>query len=103
MHTQDPYSSKRRSRTPPLNPDPEKHRRRSRSPHSRHHHHHHSSSEKQAAQLPLPFQASPLRRHDFEKYEPMFGLYLDIQKQLALEDLAEEEVKGRWKSFMGKW
>lgn len=33
----------------------------------------------------------------------MFALYLDIQKQLVLEELPEMEVKGRWKSFVGKW
>ncbi|TKA77364.1 hypothetical protein B0A49_01503 [Cryomyces minteri] len=33
----------------------------------------------------------------------MFALYLDIQKQKVLDDLSEEEVKGRWKSFVGKW
>ena len=33
----------------------------------------------------------------------MFALYLDIQKQLVLEDLPVDEVKGRWKSFVGKW
>jgi len=33
----------------------------------------------------------------------MFALYLDIQKQLVLEDLEADEVKGRWKSFVGKW
>lgn len=33
----------------------------------------------------------------------MFALYLDIQKQLVFEDLAKDEVKGRWKSFVGKW
>jgi peroxin-14 len=33
----------------------------------------------------------------------MFGMYLDIQKGKILEDLSEEEVKGRWKSFVGKW
>jgi hypothetical protein len=32
----------------------------------------------------------------------MFTLYLDIQKNILIEDLAEE-VKGRWKSFIGKW
>ncbi|KAK5019260.1 hypothetical protein LTR16_000376 [Cryomyces antarcticus] len=30
----------------------------------------------------------------------MFALYLDIQKQKVLDDLSEEEVKGRWKSFV---
>jgi peroxin-14 len=33
----------------------------------------------------------------------MFALYLDIQKNILIEDLVEEEVKGRWKSFIGKW
>ena len=33
----------------------------------------------------------------------MFELYLDIQKQKVLDELAEGEVKGRWKSFVGKW
>lgn len=33
----------------------------------------------------------------------MFALYLDIQKQKILEDMDETEVRGRWKSFMGKW
>lgn len=29
-------------------------------------------------------------------------MYLDIQKGIFLEDLGEDEVKGRWKSFVGK-
>jgi len=33
----------------------------------------------------------------------MFALYLDIQKQLDIDTLTENEVKGRWKSFVGKW
>lgn len=33
----------------------------------------------------------------------MFGLYLDIQKQIDIEDLDEAEIKGRWKSFVNKW
>ncbi|KAL4991299.1 hypothetical protein BDW68DRAFT_174161 [Aspergillus falconensis] len=53
--------------------------------------------------ITLPFQARELRKRDLETYEPMFALYLDIQKGKILEDLSEEEVKGRWKSFVGKW
>ena len=53
--------------------------------------------------LKLPFSAQPLKRHDLEEYKPMFALYLDIQKQKVLEDLPEQELKGRWKSFTGKW
>ena len=33
----------------------------------------------------------------------MFALYLDIQKQKDIEELEEDEVKGRWKSFINKW
>ncbi|KAI9864342.1 MAG: hypothetical protein M1813_003262 [Trichoglossum hirsutum] len=33
----------------------------------------------------------------------MFGLYLDIQKRLILEDLDEDEIKGRWKRFVDRW
>ncbi|KAL4979296.1 hypothetical protein BDW66DRAFT_111320 [Aspergillus desertorum] len=53
--------------------------------------------------LDLPFQAHELRKRDLEIYEPMFAMYLDIQKGKILENLSEEEVKGRWKSFVGKW
>jgi hypothetical protein len=34
---------------------------------------------------------------------PLFALYLDVQKQLDLDELDEREYKGRWKSFVGKW
>tara|TARA_R110002060_G_scaffold44631_1_gene55982 strand:+ start:130 stop:231 length:102 start_codon:yes stop_codon:yes gene_type:complete len=33
----------------------------------------------------------------------MFATYLDIQKQKILEDMDEIEVRGRWKSFIGRW
>lgn len=33
----------------------------------------------------------------------MFAMYLDIQKGIIMEELPEEEVKGRWKSFIRKW
>lgn len=51
----------------------------------------------------LPYQARELSRRDLEVYEPMFGMYLDIQKGKFIEDLSEDEVKGRWKSFVQKW
>ncbi|KAL4810422.1 hypothetical protein BDV18DRAFT_57322 [Aspergillus unguis] len=53
--------------------------------------------------ITLPFQAQELRKRDLEVYEPMFAMYLDIQKGIFLDDLGEDEVKGRWKSFVGKW
>lgn len=33
----------------------------------------------------------------------MFGLYLDIQKRKDIEELSNDELKGRWKSFVNKW
>lgn len=33
----------------------------------------------------------------------MFQSYLDIQKQIQLDDLDEREAKGRWKSFVSRW
>ena len=33
----------------------------------------------------------------------MFADYLDLQKGHDIADLSEDEVKGRWKSFMNKW
>jgi len=51
----------------------------------------------------LPYKARQLTKRDYEAFKPMFGLYLDIQKGKVLEELEEGEVKGRWKSFLGKW
>lgn len=53
--------------------------------------------------ITLPFGARELSKRDLELFEPMFAMYLDIQKGIFLEDLGEDEVKGRWKSFVGKW
>jgi len=33
----------------------------------------------------------------------VFADYLDLQKGHDIADLSEDEVKGRWKSFMNKW
>ncbi|GFF44199.1 hypothetical protein IFM61606_00988 [Aspergillus udagawae] len=99
-------------------------RSRSRSPgrsdrHKRHHHHRHRHSHhrhrdyshdrdrhsQSASSVPvvLPFQAQELSKRDLTHYAPMFAMYLDIQKGLIMEDLSEEEIKGRWKSFIRKW
>ncbi|ODM19164.1 hypothetical protein SI65_05781 [Aspergillus cristatus] len=51
----------------------------------------------------LPFNARELSKHDLSTYEPMFAMYLDIQKGKWIDDMGEEEVKGRWKSFVRKW
>ncbi|KAI2793167.1 hypothetical protein POX_b03217 [Penicillium oxalicum] len=56
-----------------------------------------------AQPIVLPYEARELSRRDLEIYEPMFAMYLDIQKGKILEELPAEEVKGRWKSFVRKW
>lgn len=79
--------------------------------HSLYHHdrkrrrHHTRSPDRQehAPKRTLPFGAREISRHDLDSYRPMFALYLDIQKQLEIDFLDESEVKGRWKSFVGKW
>ncbi|KOS39031.1 hypothetical protein ACN38_g10156 [Penicillium nordicum] len=94
-------------------------RSRSRSPHrsdrhrsDRHHRHsedkergHHERRHRDASAKPivLPYQARELSGRDLKIYEPMFGMYLDIQKGKYIEDLSEDEVRGRWKSFTQKW
>ena len=33
----------------------------------------------------------------------MFALYLEVQKQLDINDIKDREMRGRWKRFVGKW
>ncbi len=109
--------SRSRSRSPYRAFHNTSHRNRSTSPRREHRHHHHrhhhtsSLSKPKHALRPtspprpitLPLRATKLSNHDLAAYRPMFSSYLDIQKQIALEDLPEHEVKGRWKSFVNKW
>src|ERR1700712_825390 len=88
-----------RSRSPR---GPQSHSHRTRSPH-RHHHKRKRSPIEAAAAKVLPYNSRALTKRDLDVFKPMFGLYLDIQKGKILEDLDEVEVKGRWKSFIGKW
>ncbi|PKY08198.1 hypothetical protein P168DRAFT_294309 [Aspergillus campestris IBT 28561] len=85
-------------------PDRDEERRRR---HPRHSHRSHRREDPQPQPEPqpviLPFQARELSRRHLHHYEPLFAMYLDIQKGIILEDLDDEEVKGRWKSFVGKW
>ncbi|THX56169.1 hypothetical protein D6D06_04458 [Aureobasidium pullulans] len=83
------HSSRRRSRSPERSRRDRDHRqkRRSRSPPS----------------VQLPLNARALVKHDLKEFKRLFALYLDIQKQIDIDDLDETEVKGRWKSFLGKW
>lgn len=77
---------------------------RSQSPHRHRHRSHRTRSPQQAhAPMELPYKSRPLTKRDYEVFKPMFALYLDIQKGKVLDDLDEVEVKGRWKSFLGKW
>lgn len=85
---------------------------RSRSPvndHSRHARHSSQAHRKdvryraRASADSLPYGARQLTKHDLDFHRPMFALYLDIQKRRDIEELPDDEVKGRWKSFLNKW
>lgn len=80
--------------------DRDQKRRRSRSP-RRHADHHHRPSESKPVRL--PFNQRELHRRHLERYTNLFADYLDLQKGHDIDDLSEDEVKGRWKSFMNKW
>ena len=91
-----------RSHSPHHSSRLQKKRHRSPSPHS---HCRYDDSRRSSATLKIvpPFDARPIFKHDLSRFRPMFGLYLEVQKRRALEELSEEEVRGRWKSFVGKW
>ncbi|KAK8046575.1 hypothetical protein PG996_014639 [Apiospora saccharicola] len=83
--------------------------------HHHHHHHHHRSSHghhkqrssstrvSRAATTELPYSARPLSKADYDAFLPLLARYLDIQKGKDIHELDEREVRGRWKSFVGKW
>ncbi|GAB7345766.1 hypothetical protein MBLNU457_4034t1 [Dothideomycetes sp. NU457] len=78
---------------------------RSRSPRREHHHKSHRRRSKSPRRQPdhLPLGARPLSKHDLDSYRGLLALYLDLQKHLDIDELSIDEVKGRWKSFYGKW
>ncbi|KAL7817586.1 hypothetical protein V8C44DRAFT_242163 [Trichoderma aethiopicum] len=107
------HSSDRRKRASPGDGDRDRDREREHKKrrsaegghhHHHHHHHHHSSSrtEKPIA-AELPYGARHLSKDDLKAFEPLFAEYLSLQKQLDIADMDEREVRGRWKSFVGKW
>ena len=51
----------------------------------------------------LPYGARTLSRWDFAAFEPLFAHYLEVHKQRQIATMDEHEVRGRWKSFVGKW
>ncbi|KAF5628545.1 copper-activated transcription factor [Fusarium tjaetaba] len=76
----------------------------------KHHHRHHSShksrdhaSRKPEVVVNLPFKARPLSKADLPSFKPLFGEYLSLQKQKNIAEMDDHEVRGRWKSFIGKW
>ncbi|EJP65510.1 RNA helicase HEL117 [Beauveria bassiana ARSEF 2860] len=77
---------------------------RLRSPHR--HHTHRRRRERDSPAVPpatLPFDARPLTKSDLRRFEPLLAHYLDLQKQKYIEDMDDREIRGRWKSFVGKW
>jgi hypothetical protein len=108
------------SQLPPYHEDDRTHPSRSRSPrrHPAHSHRerspprHHAHQKRKRSPEPasttvvpkeLPFNSRQLIKRDYETFKPMFALYLDIQKGKDLQEMDETEIKGRWKSFLGKW
>lgn len=104
------HRSRSRSRSPSR-------RHRSDSPrqsghrHRHHRHRHdehrrHRGSKKRAPTPPpllpltLPLNATPISTHDYRDLELIFTSYLDIQKNLAFDELDEREARGRFKSFV---
>lgn len=82
-------------------------RSRSRSPHreshEHHRHKHHRSRTPPPKAVALPYRAQKLSKHKYEEYKPLFQSYLDIQKNLDLDELDDREARGRWKSFVSRW
>ncbi|KAG9673569.1 hypothetical protein KCV03_g9649, partial [Aureobasidium melanogenum] len=70
-------------------------RRRSRSPnHSRRDRdHHHKRRSRSPAPVQLPLNARALVKQDLKQFKRLFGLYLDIQKQIDIDELDETEIK----------
>ncbi|KAL6875033.1 hypothetical protein J3F83DRAFT_539051 [Trichoderma novae-zelandiae] len=66
-------------------------------------HHHASSRTEKPVAAELPYGARHLSKDDLKAFEPLFGEYLSLQKQRDIGDMDEREVRGRWKSFVGKW
>lgn len=80
---------------------------RSRDPESKHRpsHRHRERSHRQTegVKTELPFSARPLSKGELSNFEPLLAYYLSLQKQKDIEDMDDREVRGRWKSFVGKW
>ncbi|KAL2827019.1 peroxisomal membrane anchor protein conserved region-domain-containing protein [Aspergillus cavernicola] len=119
-HSNSPSRARSRSPTRPSghsrhhrhrdDPDRHPHHKHSKHSHSRRDRHSdrdrpskHATTTEPPAAITLPFNTRQLVKRDLEVFKPMFAMYLDIQKGLIFEDMGEEEVKGRWKSYVRKW
>lgn len=100
LRTRSPNRKRNRNdfAVPHFREDPHQHK----TGHSNKRHRHSRSASTQNATI-LPFGAPQLVKHQLNEYRALFASYLDIQKQLEIDELDESEVKGRWKSFVGKW
>lgn len=105
-------STRHRSRSPGRRHDGKREKAESNSQahsHSQSHSHSHSRRKHDhiprggTAPLKLPLNARQLVKQDLSQFRAMFGLYLDLQKNKDIYAMTEDEVKGRWKSFIGKW
>ncbi|PHH73349.1 hypothetical protein CDD82_5527 [Ophiocordyceps australis] len=85
---------------------------------SHHHHHGHDGRNsrgpesshrrrrqhrREATGVELPFGVRQLSKKDFETFGPLFTHYLAVQKQKQVQGMDERELRGRWKSFVGRW
>lgn len=101
-----PYlPSKDRESDRPSQPHRHRHRHRDEHPHRRRggHSPRRESAEPAASRKELPFDARQLSRSDLAAFKPLFADYLDLQKQIDISSLDDTELRGRWKSFLGKW
>lgn len=98
-----PAAKRKRSRSPYRARQHDRSARRSRSPYRANHGHHHHRDRSPKIQPTLPFHSRHLHKRDLEAYRPLLAEYLDLQKHLDIGTLGEDEVKGRWKSFLRKW
>ncbi|KAJ0164888.1 hypothetical protein CTA2_12972 [Colletotrichum tanaceti] len=104
----DEGSSHRERRRSPRRED----RDRESSHHHRHHHRRHRGDKDKdlssmkpaiATTEPLPYEARQLSKSELGVFRPLLAYYLDLQKQKDIRDMDERELRGRWKSFVGKW
>jgi hypothetical protein len=91
VRTHKKHHRSHRSRSPRRDDDGHRHKR------------HRSRSPPAPKPVTLPYKAKPLSKRQYDEYRPLFQSYLDIQKQIQLDDLDERGIKGRWKSFVSRW